>query len=172
MKKSRGGFLSKKSYIKFLIALIFFIIIGVIIGFLFTTTDCGTDKQCFNDLAQACKQAKVKTLVGYNTYQIESKGISFKNFKFNECKIDVKVMSVETSDAETYNLFKDTEMTCRIPKGEVKEFTEFRDILKYCHGTLKEALFEKIIKEMYNRIVRNLEGIAVQASKVVSQVGL
>ena len=63
-------------------------------------------------------------------------------------------------------------MACIIPKGEVKEFTEFRDILKYCHGTLKEALFEKIIKEMYNRIVRNLEGIIVQASEVVGRVGL
>jgi len=172
MKKSRGILFIKKQYIKFLVALIFFIITGTIIGFLFTTTDCGTDKQCFNDLALDCKQAKVKTLVGYNTYQIESKGVSFKNFKFNECKIDVKVLSVEASDIETYNLFKDTKMACIIPKGEVKEFTEFRDILKYCHGTLKEALFEKIIKEMYNRIVRNLEGIIVQASEVVGQVGL
>ena len=139
MKKNRGIFYIKKPYLKFLVALFFFVIVGTIIGFLFTTTDCGTDKQCFNDLASNCKQAKVKALVNTNVYQFESEGISFKNFKFNECRVDVKVISIETSDLENYNLFKDTEMTCRIPKGEVKEFTEFRDVLKYCHGTLKEA---------------------------------
>src|SRR3989338_1932988 len=157
---------------KFLAALTFFVLLGVVFGFLYRTTDCGTDKQCFNDLTFQCKRAQVKTLVDVNLYEFETLGTSLTDFEFDKCRVDVKVLSVETADLSLYNLFKDTKMTCRVPKGEIKEFTDLKDILKHCHGSLKEALYEKVIREMYTRIIRNLEVIAVQASKSLTGVGL
>lgn len=177
MKKKRKfsrkeKFSFKKTYIRSLIALLFFVVVAIILGFLFVRTDCGTDTQCFNNLASECKKATVKTIENINIYQIESKGVSLKDFKFDKCRIDVEVLSVETIHPYTYNLFKDTKMVCRVPKGEIGEFTKLRDVMKHCHGSLKEALYEKIIREMYIRIVRNLEGITAQANEALREIGL
>ncbi|QQG38567.1 MAG: hypothetical protein HYS32_03095 [Candidatus Woesearchaeota archaeon] len=170
MDKNRGV----KKYlpyhtVKFYVFLVIFIVIGATLGYYYRYTDCKSDVECFNSLAKQCKRAKVLKVQETNFYEFNSKGVNF--LSFNQCLIDVKVIEVRSGDLEIIKLFENTGMSCKISKEqEIEDYTVMGSILKFCHGTLKEALYEKTIRELYGDVVRNLGNIVTKATEVLGNV--
>ena len=63
-------------------------------------------------------------------------------------------------------------MSCKIPKKELAatNFDNFDNLLSYCHGPLKEGLYEVIIQRMYSLVVSQLGDIVKEAQKVLREV--
>ena len=60
-------------------------------------------------------------------------------------------------------------MKCDIPRKVLKEkdLLKMDEIMPYCSGELKEALYELIVKRMYELIILNLGEIAEEAENIM-----
>ena len=67
-------------------------------------------------------------------------------------------------------LFEGKDMTCKIPLNEVKQinFADLKGFVKYCHGSLKEAIYEQIIAKMYGLVIKNLDEILDKGIEAIS----
>lgn len=148
----------KSRYYKFLIYLI--LIALFVYGlhyFGFIKKNCGANKECFYEAAKTCKPAKVLFLKDghYYNYMIKGK-------RGQDCLvyIQLKKMGVGTSQ-ELLAMFEGKDMDCRIPRKNLEQtsFAELKGFVNYCHGTLKEAIYEQIITKMYGLIIQNFESI-------------
>jgi len=74
-------------------------------------------------------------------------------------KINIKLTKMGVGNPEEMvRALEGKEMTCNIPMTKAREvsFDKMPDILNYCTGPLKEAVYEQVISNMYALIIKNL----------------
>jgi len=130
--------------------------------------DCGQDKQCFDEKMRKCSPAEVLSVRNNNVYSYEI-GKSL----WGECQMKIKMERAEPgASPEIRRLLEGREMDCRIPKETIAGMgvDDFEDVIEYCHGPLKEGLYELIIQRMYALVVSQLSDIADEAQRVLRGV--
>ena len=142
--------LDKKRVIQFSLA----IIVILIIIFYFGYKNTCTTEECFNDAVKTCSPIKYDKLVTNNIYKYSiSRSIG------SNCNIQVSLekLSVGT-DFNTKIKLEGKSMKCVIPKSDLEylSINQVEDLLSYCTGSLKEGIYELIIKKMYSIIISNL----------------
>ena len=145
MKKKK-----EKGIIKFL-PIFIIILFAIILFFLYFEYDCKNDISCYNSHLKECKGAKLNIIEdGSNfLYQIQGK-------EKNTCKIKVTLLDMPSeTDQETINLFKEKFMICNLELNATYDV----EILPYCTGPLKEAIYELTISKMYNILAQSLGDI-------------
>ncbi len=153
MKLNKRGSIYKK-------ILYLLIIAAVIYGlyyFGFIKENCEQDQNCFYEAAKTCKPAKLVMVKNGNYYDY-----SIKGKRGDSCLAYIKLTRVAPGAAlDQKALFEGKDMTCRIPLSELGKtsFAEMKGFIGYCHGTLKEAIYEQIVTKMYGLIIQNMEEI-------------
>jgi|SRR3989344_1262166 len=136
-----------------------FILIGILIllsplYFIFKPKSCDT-AGCFEQAASECKKAKIlvdeagKTVSEY----------SIKGRKDEDCVLKVEVKKVSSDFSETTrNQFEGKSMLCSIPRNEFSrmKFENMGGNLDYCQGQLKEAMYDAVVKKLYNLVVKDM----------------
>ena len=128
-------------------------------------TNCDYDLTCFNEAALQCKPALVNIIQEGNTFEYTVDGIEDDN-----CILSITVTEVnkETSE-ETIAALEGKSMKCSIPlETNIIEIQENSDIMTYCTGPLKEAMYEIIIQRMYGVIAQNMGSIISEAKEALS----
>jgi len=142
------------------------VVAGGVAGFLYKPTDCGSDEDCFNNLGKECKRAKVRIIREGIQYEYFTKGDGIFN---GDCKLDVKVMKVVSNNPEVIRSFSNADMSCVVPKESIVELTKNDQILKFCHGTLKEALYELTINRLYTLVLGDLGSLIAEAGDLIKK---
>lgn len=148
---------------------VWYVIIGILIiivvgWFIFKTKSC-SDAVCFEEAARDCDKAKitVEDEVGSATfYQILGK-------ENGNCQLYIKIKKLVDVSEENALLFKDADMTCNIPVSEFSrmKMDEMIDNLDYCHGRLKEAIYEVTLKQLYGLVTRDMGNVLKEINRVV-----
>jgi len=126
--------------------------------------NCNYDTECFKAAASECKQAKLNVVTYDNTYLYE-----IKSKEKDSCMISIKLVKLsQNTPSEIVDLFDQKEMICTIPQSElnIDELIEKQGISDYCSGPLKEAMYELIIKRMYDVIAKNFGPIIKEIDKL------
>ena len=100
------------------------------------TTDCGYDKQCFMEKANACKKAILRVEIADGTIvKYTSKGCSITKIFEEFSKTEVQ---------EVIDFLKAKEMKCDYKKGQfnILMIEDIAGGLEYCKGELKDAIIE------------------------------
>ncbi|MBI2105646.1 hypothetical protein HYT56_02295 [Candidatus Woesearchaeota archaeon] len=139
-----------------------FIFIGVLIllsplYLVFKPKACDT-AGCFEQAAAECKKAKIladdagKTISEY----------TIKGKDDEDCilKVEVKEVSSDFS-ATTRRQFEGKFMLCKIPRNEFSrmKFEAMGGNLDYCSGPLKEAMYDIVVKKLYNLVVKDMSTV-------------
>ena len=129
--------------------------------------DCGQDKECFQKYVAKCKPAQVAVLRNNNAYLYW-----IGNQLGKTCELKVKALRIDAGAPQEFKSLEGKEMSCKIPKGELAatNLDNFDNLLGYCHGPLKEGLYEVIIQRMYTLVVSQLGDIVKEAQKVLKEV--
>ncbi len=118
---------------------------------------CGTDEACLEKAALECKPSKSGRFINNNYYVYDIKGK-----RSGSCLIAIKLDRMAAGTPyELKNMFEGKGMECRIPLelGSKTQFYMMDNLVNYCHGELKEAMYEQIIQKMYALIIQNMGDI-------------
>ncbi len=129
--------------------------------------DCEQDKQCFQEYVQECKPAQVAVIRNNNAY------LYWVGNKLGKtCEINIKSLRVDAGAPPEFKHLEGKEMSCKVPKEELvtTNFDNFDNLLQYCHGPLKEGLYEIIIQRMYALVVSQLGDIVKEAKTVLKEI--
>lgn len=131
---------------------IFIIILFIIAIFYFSYEyDCGDNKACYDRHLQNCKKTSLSVVDEGSSFTYQILG-SEKDM----CKLRVTLVDMpQETTIETAQLFEGKAMECQIPKGSTFD----TEILEYCSGPLKEAIYELTIQKMYNILAQSLGDI-------------
>lgn len=149
--------MNKKRKFKFSYLLpLFFLALFVTLAFLlFYEKDCGFSKECFDSSFKKCEKSKVLLEEDKNIFEYKIIGS-----RESSCVVKVTITKIDpNSGQEVISSFEGKSMACNIPRSQTFE-TE--NILQYCSGPLKEAIYELIIQKMYNLLAENLGDIISQ----------
>ena len=130
--------------------------------------DCEQDKKCFDEKLKECKSVQVVSVKNNNAYLYW-----VGNSLGNTCEVNIKLLRVEAGAAPEFRqLLEGKEMECKIPKKELSsiQIDELDNLMQYCHGELKEGLYELIIQRMYELVVSQLGDIIIEAEKVLKEI--
>ena len=129
--------------------------------------DCGEDKSCFQEEVKDCKPAQVAVIRNNNAYLYR-----VGNQLGESCEVRIKALRVDAGAPPEFKSLEGEEMSCKIPKTELAttNLDNFDNLLGYCHGPLKEGLYEIIIQRMYALVVSQLGDIVKEAQKVLKEV--
>ena len=129
--------------------------------------DCAEDKGCFNERLKRCSPAMLVSVENNNVYSYEvGKSIGGK------CEITIGLERVEVgASPQVKRLLEGREMECSVPKDllDTADVENFEAIFDYCHGLLKEGLYELIIQRMYSKVVSELSDVAEEAKRVLKE---
>ncbi|MBI1973098.1 hypothetical protein HYS50_03765 [Candidatus Woesearchaeota archaeon] len=159
----RWSFLAKVAVIGGILLALF--VFGYYTGYF--RKDCGQDKNCFQEKVKDCKPAQVAVLRNNNAYLY---WVGNQLGKF--CEINIKALRIDAGAPPEFKALEGKEMSCDIPKTELQkmDIDSFDNLLTYCHGPLKEGLYEVIIQRMYTLVVSQLGDIIKEAQKVLKEV--
>jgi len=159
----RWSFLAKVAVIGGILLALF--VFGYYTGYF--RKDCGQDKNCFQGYAQDCKPAQVAVLRNNNAYLYW-----VGNQLGKSCEINIKALRIDAGAPPEFKALEGKEMSCDIPKTELQkmDIDSFDNLLTYCHGPLKEGLYEVIIQRMYSLVISQLGDIIKEAQKVLKEV--
>lgn len=136
-----------------------FILIGIIIilspfYFLMKPKTCET-AGCFEAAATECKKAKI--LVDEAGKSVSEYTIKGKDDENCVLEIEVKKVSADYSES-TKKRFEGKSMTCKIPQNEFSrmKFEKMGGNLDYCSGPLKEAMYDAVVKNLYNLVIKDM----------------
>lgn len=127
-----------------------------------------TDDQCFNDYVRQCRPVDYFNQKNNNLYVY-----SVSRSLGESCNIKITLEKVAPgSDADVRELLEGESMDCLFPREvlETSDLNEIGNILSFCHGTLKEGIYELIIQRMYTHIIGNLNEIKVQTEGVLEDL--
>lgn len=165
LAKKRVGFPLRE----WLFALIvFLLIIGGLYKFGIIKKDCGNDKECFNNELRKCRSSVMLNARDNNFYTYQS----FYTFGEN-CKIKIKMeQAAPGASLEVKNLLEGKEMICMVPKERLVEegIDQFENLLNYCHGELKEGLYELVIERMYGLVVNKFGTVLGDVKSVLRNI--
>ena len=148
---------------------VIFIIIGVLLiltplYFILRPTQCET-AGCFETAADSCDSA---TYVFKENDEITESVYKIKGGKDEFCELEVEVKSVSERFSEsTKRQFENKAMTCFIPKEEFSRMTfeEMGANLDLCQGPLKEAMYEAVVKKLYNLVVKDMSTVLEEVER-------
>jgi len=133
----------------FLITLIIIVVLlAAGLYYQFSYENCNDSKQCFVNAMYNCDKAVYHTNEWYYKVKGMSRGkcaVYVKNIKFNEANVNV-VTSIEGKS-----------MLCLLGKDRGTYMPEEK--LDKCHGLLKEALQDAVIKQLQLYIVQNIKNV-------------
>lgn len=153
-------------YIKLFLLLIIAVIIYGLFHYGFIKKNCKQDQECFYAAAKTCKPAKLDMIKNGNYYDYSVKGK-----RGSDCLVYVKLQKMAVgSPADQVALFEGKDMSCKIPLTELEKtsFADLKGFVNYCHGTLKEAIYEQIITKMYGLIIQNMDEILKAGTSTIS----
>lgn len=123
--------------------------------------NCRTDTACFDEAAQKCSRAKYQTEEDNNVLEYKILGKEASN-----CKVQVTIVQVDPEASyDTISRFQGKSMTCLLP--EVTSASQSKDIINYCSGPLKEAMYELIIQKLYSYVAQNIGDIISQLKETI-----
>ena len=138
--------------------IIFLILVAILVGgayyYGYFKKNCNQDRACFDAAFKNCNPAKIVRILDNNYYYYAIDGA-----KGDNCKIRIQLTKMGVGTSQDLVLALEGKgMTCNIPMSKVKEvsFDAMPDVLNYCSGPLKEAIYEQIIGKMYSLIIKNL----------------
>ncbi len=150
----------KRNPILIIVILLIFIALLVIV---LKPKDCKADKICFNKNFEKCKSTKAMEIKDNNFYEYRIFGREGK-----ECVFEVKLLRLEPgADVTVKYLLENKTMKCKVPINTFKTVSEIDNLVTFCSGELKEAVYTLLVKRMYGSIVRNLGQIVEETKKVV-----
>lgn len=125
------------------------------------------NEECFNKSLKVCKPTDYMKQKNNNLY-LYSISRSFGR----ECNLEIDLKKVAPgTDPDMKELLEGKSMQCSIPKTITRSLEiDDIDVLSYCHGELKEGIYELIIKKMYSLIVGNLEEIRDVTEEVLAEI--
>lgn len=129
--------------------------------------DCGQEKSCFQEKVKDCKPAQVAVIRNNNAY------LYWVGWQLGKtCEVNIKAVRIDAGAPPEFKALEGKEMSCSIPKEQLAStnFDNFDNLLSYCHGPLKEGLYEVIIQRMYALVVSQLGDIIKEAQKVLKEV--
>lgn len=158
LAKKRVRLFSAKGYLFILISVIFIIWVFFFSGII--KKNCEQDKECFNKALVECDHAKFINIKENNLYEYKIEG---RRGNLCELRIQLKKMGVGTP-IKLVEKFEGKSMVCLVPRSIIEDnnFEEIGNIINYCSGPLKEAIFELIIDRMYGLIIQNIGEIAAE----------
>ncbi len=149
--------MEKRSWI---ITIVVIFVIVFSIAFIYKK-ECDDD-ECFNKALAECEPTKY---YGYKNNNLYLYKISRS---FGKCRLYVKIekMAIGT-EPDLIRLLEDKDMKCQIPKSVVITLDEMESLLNYCHGTLKENLYQLMLERLYALVIRDMSGIIKEAEKIM-----
>ena len=139
-----------------------FIIIGILIllspiYFIFKPKTCET-AGCFEAAATECKKAKI--LVDEAGKSVSEYTIKSEEDENCLLEIEVKKLSGDYSQS-TKERFEKKSMLCKIPLNEFSrmKFEKMGGNLDYCNGPLKEAMYDAVVKKLYNLVIKDMSTV-------------
>ncbi len=159
--KLRSSWYRKIFYLLIIVALVY-----GLFHYGFIKKNCEQDQECFYKAAKECKPAKLVLIKNGHYYDYAIKGERGDN-----CLVYVKLKKMAIgSPVDQINLFEGKDMSCKIPLTELEKtsFAELKGFVNYCHGSLKEAIYEQIITKMYGLIIQNMEEIIKAGTEMIS----
>jgi len=126
------------------------------------------NEPCFDNALKECKATDYIVLKNNNQYLY-----AIERSPFQECKIKITFLkAAEGSEVDIVSLLEGKSMTCKIPKIALQDLNlnQFDNVLQYCHGELKEGIYELMIKRMYSLILGNLNEIVVESKELLKDV--
>ncbi|MBU4501630.1 MAG: hypothetical protein KKA79_03500 [Nanoarchaeota archaeon] len=157
----------RSSWLKKLLYLI--IIAAIIYGIFhygFIKKNCERDEECFSESAKTCWPTKLINVKNGNYYDYAIKGK-----RGEDCLIYVKLDKIAPgTPIDMKGQFEGKDMHCRVPLAELEttDFKELKGFMQYCHGELKEAIYEQIITKMYGLVIQNLDEIIEAGTEAIS----
>lgn len=161
---SNQRFIIKNYNKKILIYFILFIVVllGILYYFGLFSKEC-EDNVCFNQALQQCKPIDYVKHTNNNVYFYRI----YRSFG-EDCSVKVTLVSVSPgSNRDIKDLLEGKSMKCSIPKSLLQDrnLDELENSLEYCHGELKEGIYELIIKRLYGYVIGNLNEIIESVNK-------
>ena len=129
--------------------------------------ECGNDVNCFDELAKKCTGARLEALKDANIYEYTIKGQMG-----NDCGVNIKLKSMALgTPVDIVNKLEGKDAECKVPLALLKEnrINEIENLLSYCSGTLKESVYEVIMDDMYELIIKNMGNITKIVEKDISK---
>ena len=147
-----------------------FILIGILIilsplYFIFKPKTCET-AGCFEQAASECKKAKI--LVDEAGKSISEYAIKGK--EDDNCVLEIKVKDIPSGFSQsTQEKFEGKSMTCKIPLNEFSrmKFEKMGGNLDYCSGPLKEAMYDTVVKKLYNLVVKDMATVLDEIERIL-----
>ncbi len=137
------------------------LLIGAL-GFLFYKKRC-SDEDCFNKALSDCSPSKY---YGYRNNNLYYYGIS-RSFR-GDCKLYIKVERMAIgSEPDLVRLMEEKSMKCNVPRSVIINLDNMENLLTYCHGELKEGLYQLMLERLYALVVRDMSGVISEAKKAM-----
>ncbi len=138
-------------------------VVGYYTGYL--RENCGQDVSCFEERARVCRPSDLVVL-RQNTVYLYSVGSSM-----GDCHLSVTLKRVEAGAPVEFQQLEGEKMTCSIPKRELDGLTVegFDQYLSYCHGLLKEGLYEIILTRVYSHLVGQMDDVLRAAETALAE---
>ncbi len=145
------------------------IVIGVLIilsilFFIFNTKDCKTSG-CFEKAALKCNKATIKVQEANGSIS----QYTIKGDKGSNCLLHIELKKMSSLSQEMKDKFEGKDMLCQIPKNEFSrmKIEEMGSNLDYCHGPLKEEIYDVVIKKLYNLVIRDMGSVLQEVERVL-----
>ena len=129
--------------------------------------DCSQDQSCFQKAVEKCKPAQATVVRNNNVY------LYWVGWQLGKtCEIKIQALRIDAGAPPEFKNLEGKKMSCKIPKTELEKtnIDNFDNLLAYCHGPLKEGLYEVIIQRMYSLVVSQLGDIVKEALKVLKEI--
>ena len=160
MKKRAGNKIQTQRVLKVVILVI--IVAYIIISL---PKKC-QNEECFSSKVQSCKAAYLTKEKDGNTYfySTAEKLSNYLPYKAKNSMCFIEVTLKKTSPAASEDIKQQLEgksMTCALPVNVLPDldFEKVENILDFCHGELKESIYELVINRMHNLVLGNLNEI-------------
>lgn len=139
-------------------------IVGYYTGYI--KTNCKLDKACFDEALKKCRSSQFIYVDDNNVYSYEAwPGVG------DGCFVKITLERVQAGASLDFKNLEGKSMKCKLTKTQLKETSieQFDNFIKYCHGELKEGIYEIIIQRIYSNIVSNLGDVIQEAQKVLGK---
>ena len=155
--------MEKRGIIVIVIALA---IIAIFLIFWTYEKNCYTD-ECFDNAARKCNKAEYVKIDNGNTFKYD-----IERSYGDSCRLNIKIEEIDDAHGqELKNLFQGKSMTCDIPKDKFNvEFLKLENSIDYCHGILKEAMYELILQRIYDLAVKQIGDVVFEIEDVLEKV--
>lgn len=141
----------------YLIILVGILVILSPIYFLSNPKTCET-AGCFEQAASECKKAKIL---------VDDAGKSISEYRIkgedeDNCLLEIEAKELTGDYSQSVKeKFEGKSMLCKIPLNEFSrmKFEKMGGNLDYCNGPLKEAMYDAVVKKLYNLVIKDMSTV-------------